>query len=301
MRPGRVMVACLAALLLGAQSNAQTVFELDLGQTSVERSGNAINSFGAPLREVPKFEQRHLGLTFGTQTQNGFQLQLGHRIERTSIPDFIDTFNTSGDSMEANSQSLLQAGQSFGQTYIGGLYARGNVEFTQSNVTQNASYGVFGIEGAYQVNEAFGVGMQAGTINSSALDPETLDNATFVVANAVYEFADLPLRVRGHLGVSNGEQDTDSGGGPDKINLMTAGIMLEWQPNAGGGLGEATTLYAGYDMLRVVENRNLGANETINQDQFSFGIRIALGNKGRGRVNRTPNFGQWLGAVPAVD
>lgn len=298
-------IALCAGSLLGTGLNAQPVFELDAALMDVARRGSALNSGGFPLREIPDMEAGRIDARLGHGIfETGF-LTLGLRLEETNAPDFIALpppffpIAPSGDTMRASRMISLQLGSPLGALDYGGIFAvGGTVDFTLSNFAQDADFRVFGLE-AYHDYGDWRVNGQLGRITSKAADPETLDNANFLALGVSRHFADGRGRITLRGALARGDQDTDSGAGPDRVDLRALGVEAAWSLSKPGS-AQPVEVYAALDDLNIVENRNIGANQRVRDRVVSIGLRIRFNGNGR-LAPRLPQFGRWLGAVPALD
>ena len=165
---------------------------------------------------------------------------------------------------------------------------------------QDADFNFYGLAGQYHA-ENFNVGVQLGQLNSTAVDPETIDDAQFVRVTGQYFLPNNRTVIQPSLMFMKGVQDTDSVGGIDDVEISTLSLevehLLNWK------IGDATASFVGgleRSNIREIEG------DSTKDTSVMFGFRFKFGGgsvrqRSKQLAPRTVNFVRILGAVPVVD
>ncbi len=299
---GFASVVTLAAMPAFAND---TLVEIDASLSQEWREGSAVNSsgFGDELEEFA------LGKV-SARVAHGFGS--GVVIQGTLHHDesFADTWTTaavpglfeSDETYRRGQQLTLQLGQHSDQFYFGGYAAVGQVSFKSVDADQDTAFNSAGVQlGWYE--DAWGVAMTVGSLQSSAVNPESIDNATLFGLSGAYYFNDS---TRLGLSVSkfSGEQDTDSSGGADPVDIYMAGLELEHEIVDRSSYKLA--VYGGVDWMDVQEQSSSSDIDRARDTIVSFGVRIRFGAQSgaaldRQRTPALPEMLRAIGGVPIVD
>lgn len=297
-----ILPLCLVLAAPVAAQDMPLAAELDLSVAQVSRSGSAVNSsFFGPLSEVEDFNLTRLNTRIAVPTTAGSRLQLGLLLDDSDAATTVSGFD-SDDTYRAARQLSLQFGLVDDNRYLGFFGASGDVRFNPDDADQDADFTAVGLAGQWQQGD-FSLGGHVGVLDSSAENPETLGNATFVAGNVAYYFNDQ-ARVAGRAAYVSGDQDLDSSS-PDPVKLVALGLEIERGFAIGAGQHMAS-VYGTVDWVNLREGSSSGLTEEANDLVIGLGIRIAFG-AGTRRANdhafapRLPQFTRWLGAVPVVD
>lgn len=292
---------CVLGALPAAAQDLQAATELDLSLSRNSRNGSALNSSGGPLEEVEEYSMARIAARMALQGDGPFRLQLGLLHDEGNAETIVDG-EDSDDTYDGSSQLSLQLGLAAERHYFGGFAAAGEVAFNPDDSDQDADYSAYGLEGAWHTGNLTLSG-QIGRLDSEAENPETLSDASFAALNAGYALQDQTW-ISARAAYASGDQDTDSGSGPDPVDLLALGLEIERGfPIAGG---HQASLYGGADWVQVREGSSSGSPDEVSDLVIGVGLRITLGAQGAAERNRRfaprlPEFGRWLGAVPAVD
>ena len=301
MRSILISLGLVLALPVSAQEG-QVATEFDLSLSRNQRGGDAVNGSGPPLTEVEDYNLARLAARVAIPTTGDMRFQFGLMHDESMAETTVGGV-PSNDTYRSASLLSLQVGSATDDRYLGGFAALGEVRFNPDDSDQNADFHALGVEGLWYFGD-FSLGGQLGLLDSSAENPETLSDATFAAANLSYFFDDQ-TRFGASAAFASGDQDVDSGSGPDPVDLLALGLEIErgfsFGPNQ-----HAASVYGSVDWLRTREGSSSGVTEEATDLVLGIGIRIAFGpasNRARHRAfaPRLPQFGRWLGAVPAVD
>ncbi len=275
---------------------------LDFALGSTTRTGTAINSSGTP-GEADAFNLFEVGgfttIPLGPQ----WRLQLEASTRDNDIPAVIGGF-FSDDSSTRSGQFGLQLGYATQDWYLGAFGAWASTRFTNFDTDQNARTEAVGLAAAYHRGDWM-FAAQAGVLNARAPNPEVMDDGRFAALNAVHFLNQGQTAIGARIAVADGDQDTDSGSGPDDIDLLEIGLFIEHGLDRPAFGGQAS-LFAELNWLDVVENRSGGGTQRAQETQISLGMRIVFGApsvqaRSRATAPRLPDFGRWQGLVPIVD
>lgn len=293
---------CALGALPAAAQDWQAATELDLSLSRNTRHGNALNSSSGPLEEIEDYSMARIAARMALQGGSPFRLQLGLLHDEGNAETIVDG-GDSDDTYDGSSQLSLQLGMAAERHYFGGFAAAGEVAFNPDDSDQDADYSAYGLEGAWHHTSGLTLSGQIGRLEAEAEDPETLSDAGIVALNAGYALRDQTW-VSARAAYASGEQDTDSGSGTDRVDLLALGLEIERGfPIAGG---HQASLYGAADWVEVREGSSSGSPDEVSDLVIGFGLRITFGAQGAAERNRRfaprlPEFGRWLGAVPAVD
>lgn len=294
-------ILCVLGALPAAAQDWQAATELDLSLSRNSRHGNALNSSGGPLEEVEDYSMARISARMALQGAGPFRLQLGLLHDEGNAETIVDG-GDSDDTYDGSSQLSLQMGMAGEHHYLGGFAAVGDVSFNPADSDQDADFNAYGLEGAWHHGNLTLSG-QIGLLDSDAEDPETLSDASFAALHAGYALQDQTW-LSARAAFASGDQDTDSGSGPDGVDLLALGLEVERGfPIAGG---HQASLYGAADWVQVREGGSSGSPDEVSDLVIGFGLRITFGAQGaaersRRFAPRLPEFSRWLGAVPAVD
>lgn len=118
-------------------------------------------------------------------------------------------------------------------------------------------------------------------------------------------FNSINTTLSGDFAYVSGDQDIDSGAGPDPLEVLAWGAEVEH--DLGVVIGDAAAaLFIAYQGLQVSERSTGGGIERLTDHAVLGGIRFRLdpmtpAQRARNTAPRLPNVGLWLGATPAVD
>ena len=292
---------CALGALPAAAQDWQAATELDLSLSRNSRDGNALNSSGGPLEEVEDYSMARIGARMALQGSGPFRLQLGLQHDEGNAETIVDG-GDSDDTYDGSSQLSLQLGMAAERYYLGGFAAFGEVSFNPADSDQDADFTALGLEGAWHRGNLTLSG-QIGSLDSDAEDPETLSDGGFISLAAGYALQDHTW-ISARAGYAGGDQDTDSSSGPDAVDLLALGLEVERGfPIAGG---HQASLYGSADWVQVREGGSSGSPDEVSDLVIGVGLRITFGaqraaERNRRFAPRLPEFGRWLGAVPAVD
>ncbi|MDC0738401.1 hypothetical protein N6L24_08915 [Cognatishimia sp. SS12] len=290
----------LAALPAAAD---QTYYELDLSAAYDWRGGNGLNSSGSPLREIEEFELGGISALANTRFDNGVILQGRLRYDHSFAETELFGWIPSGDSYRNGSELAVQGGQMLGAYYLGGFASLGQVNANPWDDDQDAGFASFGVQAAWY-GENWSLSGTLGSLDTWAEDPEVIDNAVMVGLSGAYYFNGGATSVGASVTKLAGEQDTDSGSGPDPVDVWTASIEIEHLLR--DSTSYAMTVYGGFQWIEAREQSSSGFTEIVNDRILNAGVRIQLGNRAaakgpRAKTPPLPDMLRAIGAVPAVD
>lgn len=288
----------LAALPVVAQG---TTYELDLSTSYDWRGGADLNGSGPP-QEIEDFALGQIGLSVATPLQNGLLLQTSARYDQSFADTELYGSASSDDTYAYGLEANLQLGQSTDTRYFGGYASFGEVGFNPDDTDQNTRFYSLGAQAAW-AQEDWVIGGTVGLLQSRADNPESIDNAVLLGLNGAYYFNEGDTRVSASLGWMNGDQDTDSGSGPDPVTIWSAGFEI--QHTLATRSSHTIALYTGVDWLEVREGSSGGSTEVVNDTIFTAGLRMRFGagHQAQARTNTPPlpDMLRAIGAVVAVD
>jgi hypothetical protein len=296
------LLTCFPAMVQAETGLAGSVLRFDIETSSNSRGGNDLNSSGFPFAEIEDFDLTAIDAQLAVPFENGVTLQFGVRHDVSHAPTSV-FLSASDDTYRKGTLVSAQLGQQFEQGYGGAFLAAGQVAFNPSDADQDADLRSFGFQGAYHWERAT-VGGVFGVLDTTADNPETLANATFLGVNAGYYFGNDQTRLSGSFTVFDGQQDIDSGGSPDPVRATVASLELEHAFLTRGSY--QLSGFVGYDRIDVKETSSSGIQETTSDDLLSLGLRVVFGASAPRQRERVmtpdlPDMLRLLGAVPAVD
>lgn len=304
----RIIPAIFAAGLMvcGAPALAQsTLFEIDMAASHDWRSGSAVN-FSGFGDELDRY-----GLVDGTARvahsfANGVILQGELRHDES----FADTFTTAvvpglhetDETYRSGQQLTLQLGQHVDNLYFGGYATIGQANFKAVDADQDTAFSSLGFQLGWYSGD-WSLAATIGALESSADNPESIDNAVLIGVSGGYQLTDA-TRIGASLSLLNGEQDTDSGSGPDPVDVILAGVEIEHQ--LAQRSNHALAVYGGIDFINIKEQSSSSRTDRATDTILSIGFRMSFGGKpGAGRERQRtlalPDMLRAIGAVPIVD
>ncbi|MEM8876877.1 MAG: Lpg1974 family pore-forming outer membrane protein [Pseudomonadota bacterium] len=283
-----------------------TIVEVEAGVGNMGRSGDALNQTTNPSDEVDDFGFFGGKLLAAVPVRDNLLIQGEIHGEATFGNDTSDGAPSS-DSYDSSHLFGGQIAFDFGPLTFAAFGAAGGTDILSrpGSTSHDSTNRLFGVSGRY-LNEFGSFAVQVGTINTTADDPETIDEALFArLIGQVFLHGGRTM-VQGEFAYATGEQDNDSVFvGPNPVELMTWGAEIEHQlpiEYAGG----SASMFLAYRGVRVLEQSLTGTtDELVDQGVFG-GIRVRLGSvtpfdREAATAPDLPNIGYWVGAVPAVD
>ncbi len=298
----RLCAIPLVCLPYAAQADSPVILGFDLSVGVADRGGNAINSSGFP-GEADNFAAYNLSGFATIPLGDVWLMQVEAFYENNSVGEITDGFFTD-DSATNSSQVALQFGYAPGDWYLGAFAALNEVDFTQFDRVQDATTRVYGLAAAYHLPD-WTLAAQLGVFNSSATDPEVLDDGRFISLSATHFFNDGQTALGARFTYGEGDQDVDSGAGADPVDFIGIGLWAEHALDT-QMLGGQPSIYAAVDWLSMEEARSGGGFHNVDETRISLGFRIVFGanslqDRARRTAPRLPDYGRWQGLTPIVD
>jgi hypothetical protein len=282
-----------------------TIIELEAGIGHMGRSGDALNFTTNPADEVEDFE------LFGGKLLAAVALH-DHLLVQSEVHGEATFGNdTSGGAPSDDSydNSHLFGGQialDFGPLTFAAFGGVGGTQILNrpGQINHDSTNRLFGASGRY-LNEFGSFAVQVGTIDTSATDPEVIDEALFArVIGQVFLNGGRTM-VQSEFAYATGEQDNDSIFGPNVVDVLSWGAEIEHQlpftPT-----GHSASVFLAYRGVSVLEQSTVGTTDDVVDHGIYGGFRLRLGtvrpaNREAATAPDLPNIGYWVGAVPAVD
>lgn len=288
----------------GDGSGLHPLFEASARGGYLWRGGSDLNFTGLPNTEIENFPLAGIGGRVTLPVGANWLVQLEADGEAA-----FDNDNVSGvpanDTYAGGYTAGGQLAYQFGQLQFGGFAGAGQTFFhDQSSVDQDADHWVAGVGGRFL--SPFGsIAVQAGYLDSSADNFETLSDALFGRVIGQKFFNEGRTMLQAGIGYASGTQDADSFVLLDPTDVLSWDVMLEHQLEHKVG-DAALSMFLSYEGVRVSEQSSFGTTDTIEDNTFMAGLKFRFGaDTLYERESRTapglPNVARWLGSVPAVD
>lgn len=297
----------LASVSVNAQASTESrpvVIEGSLSFGDLHRTGNALNQTGAPLREIHNFQLINFNGLAALPIGDAWLLQFEVTSERSTADDFTPSASgATDDTYKGNFLAATQVGYSFDNYYLGGFVGAGKTKFTFDSIPQNTSFDIFGLNAALHTDN-WSFSGQIGLLDSNAFDEESMSDASFVALNAQSFFNHGKTSINLSFAFADGDQDSDSPP-PNPLKIRVYGVGIEHTLPV-KILSSSTSVFAAIERIEVREDSAGGGTDAINDTSISIGLKIYFGAqsqqaRARNTAPRLPNFGRWLGSVPAVD
>jgi len=287
----------------GAGGSHDAVFEASARAGYLWRGGNELNFSGAPNTEIEDFPLAGIGAKAALPLGANWLVQLEADGETAFDNDTVGGV-PANDTYAGGYTAGGQLAYRFNQLQFGGFAGAGQTFFNDDGgVDQDADHWVAGLGGRY-LSPVGSLAVQAGYLDSSADNSETLSDALFgrVIGQAF--FHDGRTMLQAGFGYASGTQDADDFF-VNPTDVWSWDVTLEHQLER--KIGDANmSVFLSYEGLRVSEQSSFGTNDTIQDNTIMAGLKFRLGaDTLYEREMRTapgmPNVARWLGAVPAVD
>ncbi|MEM9331197.1 MAG: Lpg1974 family pore-forming outer membrane protein [Pseudomonadota bacterium] len=275
-----------------------TVFEVELQGAYADRGGDALNQ-AAVNTENESFGMGSIGLLASTPVATNWILQLE--------ADGETTFNGSGsdDNYESGYTIASHLAYTNGEFLLGVFGGAGQVEVeSAATVNQDADHWFVGGEGRI-LGQSGAFSVQAGFLDTSADNPEVLSDSIFGRLAGQVFFNEGKTLVEADITYLSGEQDPDSGIGPDPVELISWGVELEHQvenlwPD------RQTSVFVAYRNTIIQEQNTALASDDLDDNIIEAGLRIRFGPDSLAKREHDtapglPKFHRLIGSVPAVD
>ena len=293
-------IAVALALPNAALAN-EPYFQIDLGASHDFRGGDELNESGTG-GELSEYSLAKIDGLAAVTLDNGLLLQGGLQFDHSFAESFLPGIGPSDDTYGEGRQISLQFGQHVDDYYFGAFVSAGQVAFTPSDADQDTDFQSLGMQMAWY-GEDWQVSGILGYLNSQADNPETIDNAIVLGAAATFDLS-ADTQLNGTMTFMNGEQDTDSGSGPDPVRVLAIGAEIEHtlRQTSYGSLA----VYGGLSLINVWEDSSGGSTDHVNDKIISAGVRMRFDAGEAGAADRRsspplPEMLRLVGAVPAVD
>lgn len=276
-------------------------FQIDLGASQDFRGGDDLNSSGTGS-ELSEFSLAKVDGLAAYTLDNGLLLQGGLTFDHNFAETILPGGGATDDTYRQGRQASLQFGSHLEDSYFGAYATVGRVDFNPSDTDQNANFHALGVQTGWY-GESWQVSGLLGYLNSKPDNPETIDNAVVLGATASFDLTS-ETRLNGSMTFMNGEQDTDSGSGPDAVRVLAVGAEIEHTLRQ-TGYG-SLAVYSGLSLINVWEDSSSGSTDHVNDKIITAGVRMHFGASGASASDRRsspplPEMLRILGAVPAVD
>ncbi len=223
--------------------------------------------------------------------------------EGSFYDDDLDVNDTYAGSITAGMQAAWTSDQ-----YLFGAFAGGGKTFNvdqSDDDDQNATHYFAGLAARTNFNN-LSFAAQGGYLGSNSDDGEHIDDAFFIRGIGQAFFNGGRTMLQGDIAYANGTQDYDSDPEfQDDTDLIAWGLELEHTPDLAVG-GGALSVFAAYEGIHVIEHSVDSGDEKLTDHTVRVGLKFRFGamtpqDRERNTAPDLPNFGRWLGAVPAVD
>lgn len=288
----------------GTPGGYQPVFEVNARGGYLWLGGDALNSSGAPNTEIEDFPLAGIGAKAALPIGADWLVQLEADGEAAFDNDSVGGM-PADDTYSGGYTAGGQLAYQFDQLQFGGFAGAGQTFFNDnSGVDQNANHWIAGLGGRYL--SPFGsIAVQAGFLDSSADNSETLSDALFGRIIGQKFFHGGRTMLQAGFGYTSGTQDADDFGFVSPTDVWSWDVMLEHQLERKVG-DAAMSVFLSYEGLSVSEQSSSGGTETIQDNAVLAGLKIRfVADTLYEREARTapglPNVARWLGSVPAVD
>lgn len=299
------LLTAAAASLIATAAQAQMPYvELEIAATATNRSGDALASSGITFEDGSTTAGSISGLA-AFPLQNGIAFQVEGHFEHNSYQNpvqiFGPFFGEATDNYEASRQIAVQVSYAPGpQLNYAAFVGHGRMRASDSDREQDTNYTFGGVGFDYAMGP-WDLGLDLGLVDSSAVDPEALDNGRFARVTGRYAFNDDRTALSLSVFRVSGEQDTDSGSGPDPLRITGASVEVEHALNL--QLGNASSaLFARAELLDIRESGSCCV-ERVRDKNLILGVRIRFGGAkpDQGVRGRQMNWVRIMGSVLAVD
>lgn len=287
----------------GSSAGLDGVFEASARAGYLWRGGNELNSSGAPNTEIEDFPLAGIGAKAALPLGANWLVQLEADGETAFDNDSVGGV-PANDTYAGGYTAGGQLAYRFNQLQFGGFAGAGQTFFNDDgSLNQDADHWVAGLGGRY-LSPMGSIAVQAGYLDSSADNSETLSDALFGRVIGQTFFHDGRTMLQAGFGYASGTQDADDFF-VNPTDVWSWDVTLEHQ--LGRKIGDANmSVFLSYEGLRVSEQSSFGTNDTIQDNTIMAGLKFRLGaDTLYEREMRTapglPNVARWLGSVPAVD
>lgn len=298
----------LASVTVNTQASTTprpVIIETSLSFSDLSRSGNALNQTGPLPSEIRKFQILSFTGLVALPIGDAWLLQFEINSEKATVPDFSPKAGgATDDTYKSSFFTAAQFGYNFDTYYLGGFAGTGKTKFTLTGLDQNTNFDVFGLTGALHIDN-WSFGGQIGMLDSNADNEESLSEASFAVINAKRFFNHGKTSLNMSFAYADGDQDGDRLVSPNPLEIWVYGVTLEHTLPI-RLFGSSTSVFAAIERIGVREESATGNTDKINDTTISIGLKVRFGAKSqqaraRNTAPQLPNFGRWLGSVPAVD
>lgn len=288
----------------GASGGFDGIFEAGARAGYLWRGGNELNSSGLPNTEIDDFPLAGLGGKVAFPLGSDWLVQLEADGETAFDNDSVGGV-PANDTYAGGYTAGGQVAYQFNQLQFGGFAGAGQTFFHDDGaVDLDANHWLAGLGGRYL--SPFGaIAVQAGYLDSSADNSETLSDALFGRVIGQTFFHDGRTMLQAGFGYASGTQDADDFF-VNPTDVFSWDVTLEHQLEH--KVGDANlSVFLSYEGLRVSEQSSSGFNETIQDNTIMAGLKFRLGaadtlyEREMRTVPGLPNVARWLGSVPAVD
>ncbi|MCR9136540.1 MAG: Lpg1974 family pore-forming outer membrane protein [Alphaproteobacteria bacterium] len=288
----------------GASGGFDGIFELGARAGYLWRGGNDLNSSGLPNTEIDDFPLAGLGSKVALPLGSDWLVQLEADGETAFDNDTVGGV-PANDTYAGGYTAGGQVAYQFNQLQFGGFAGAGQTFFHDDDpVDQDADHWLAGLGGRFL--SPFGsIAVQAGYLDSSADNSETLSDALFGRVIGQTFFHEGRTMLQAGFGYASGTQDADD---PpvNPTDVFSWDVTLEHQLER--KIGDANlSVFLSYEGIRVSEQSTSGLSETIQDNTVMAGLKFRLGaadtlyEREMRTVPGLPNVARWLGSVPAVD
>ena len=285
-----------------AEDHAQrpTIYEGELAFGHIARSGEAVNSSGAPLAEIEDLSVYAISGMASFPIASRYRAQIEFDYEDTDFPDEVGG-EEANDTYAGSRTFGLQLGAELNAFYLGGFAQFG--EITMSQEDENSELSLYGLSGRWAKGD-WTVAAQLGQFDTDAEDEEAPTGVKFAQLTGQRFLDDGNAKWQLSLGYGEGEQDTDSSE-PDPVEFRVISFEAEQMLDT-DLFGGATSVFGAAEYIDVRENSNSSDSEELADLGLTVGFRVSFGaDSVKSHVLATapaiPDVTRWIGATHAVD